>query len=71
MYKETIGNRKHGLENKSAFDASNRPRFHVVGSWVLDEVSRYILLFFLAVVLSSLHVKRIQLRRPSLICRND
>ena len=53
MYKETIGNRKHGLENKSAFDASNRPRFHVVGSWVLDEVSRYILLFFLAVVLSS------------------
>ena len=47
MYKETIGNRKHGLENKSAFDASNRPRFHVVGSWVLDEVSRYILLFFL------------------------
>ena len=53
MYKETIGNRKHGLENKSAFDASNRPRFHVVGSWVLDEVSRYILLFFLAIVLSS------------------
>ena len=53
MYKETIGNRKHGLENKSAFDASNTPRFHVVGSWVLDEVSRYILLFFLAIVLSS------------------